>query len=724
MTFVHPLLLGGLLLVSIPVLIHLILQQKPKRLLFPAFRFLVQKHRTNLRQLRLRHLLLLALRMLLIALVCLALARPKLFSERIGVGSERPVAAVLLFDTSFSMDYRPAPTAPTRLDEAKQRALELLGELPDGSRVAVLDGELGGEWLLSRAQAIDQVKSLKPRPHAAAVTRGLSHAYRLFNELEQQQEAGSDPLPRFLYVFSDRTPACWDGDDIKSLKPPERISSAFIDVGVDDPWDVAVVRPEVAEPLVAPGEHLEIRATVQATGMPCDTALSCQIDDETDIERKPIKLQKGQSQVVLFRRPVGKLSAGPHLVRLKLEGNDPLPFNNECSAAFEVRAGRAVLVLTDSVKEAGVVQAALEVRGFRVDVKPIGEAAELGPNDLLVKYPAVCLLSAAEPNAGPNRELWGKLRDYVQKGGGLAVIPGGEELRRDAYNSEAARQLLPGELVGIATAAKKPGAPWNEGESNHPLMVPFREWRKKADVDFQREEYRPRAEKYWEVKPYEADADIVVRYADEARRPALLERKLGQGRVLLFTVPLDRKNRDWHNYWNESSFGLVLADKAVSYLAGDAAKANFTYRSGQPVTVVLPPAPFFPTYTLVGPGLSGAETSVRRPEGQNTVSITQAVLPGAFTLYDSKGTRVACFAVNVRPEESQLAPQVPPDQIESLLGAGSVLPVGRGGSLREALQGRWLQPWELFPWLMILLLLALAVENLLANKFYRKPAQP
>src|SRR5262249_30268594 len=171
---------------------------------------------------------------LLLALICLALARPKLFSERIGVGSERPVAAILLFDTSFSMDYRPAPTAPTRLDEAKQRALELLEELPDGSRVAVLDGELGGEWLLNRSQAIDHVKDLKPRPQATAVTRGLSHAYRLFNELEQQQEAGSDPLPRFLYVFADRTPACWDGNDVKNLKPPERIRSVFVDVGVDD----------------------------------------------------------------------------------------------------------------------------------------------------------------------------------------------------------------------------------------------------------------------------------------------------------------------------------------------------------------------------------------------------------------------------------------------------------------------------------------------------------
>src|SRR5262245_35622526 len=172
MSFIHPLLLGGLLLVGIPVLIHLIMQQKPKHLLFPAFRFLVQKHRTNLRRLRLRHLLLLALRMLLIVLICLALARPRLFSERIGIGSERPVATVLLFDTSFSMEYKPTPATPTRLDAAKQRAQELLDDLPDGSRVAVLDsGELSGEWLLTTSQARERVAALKARPDSGPVTR-------------------------------------------------------------------------------------------------------------------------------------------------------------------------------------------------------------------------------------------------------------------------------------------------------------------------------------------------------------------------------------------------------------------------------------------------------------------------------------------------------------------------------------------------------------------------
>src|SRR5580704_10936673 len=104
-TFVFPVLLGGMALIGIPVLIHLIMRQKPKVLLFPAFRFLLQRHRTNLRKLRLRHLLLLCLRVLLLTAVCLALARPKAFSDRLHIGREAPVAAVLLIDTSPTMDY-------------------------------------------------------------------------------------------------------------------------------------------------------------------------------------------------------------------------------------------------------------------------------------------------------------------------------------------------------------------------------------------------------------------------------------------------------------------------------------------------------------------------------------------------------------------------------------------------------------------------------------------
>src|SRR5947209_18695458 len=162
MTFIHPLLLGGLLLVGIPILLHLTMRQKPKRLPFPAFRFLLQRRRANQRSLRLRHLLLLALRIGLIALMCVALARPRLFSEGLNLSTDRPRALVMLFDTSPSMEY--TVRGKTRLDEARQRAEELIAELPGDSKVAILDSsEIGGEWSANLDAARKRVNDLKLR---------------------------------------------------------------------------------------------------------------------------------------------------------------------------------------------------------------------------------------------------------------------------------------------------------------------------------------------------------------------------------------------------------------------------------------------------------------------------------------------------------------------------------------------------------------------------------
>src|SRR5947209_1516181 len=151
MSFVFPVLLGGLVLAGVPILLHLIMRQKPKTLSFPAFRFLVQRQRTNLRKLQLRHLLLLLLRIGLIVLVCLALGRPRLVHPGLHLDSERPVAAVLIFDTSLSMEYKTSD-GRTRLDEAKKRGQEFVNELPSGSRFVILDtaepiGSSRGDWL-------------------------------------------------------------------------------------------------------------------------------------------------------------------------------------------------------------------------------------------------------------------------------------------------------------------------------------------------------------------------------------------------------------------------------------------------------------------------------------------------------------------------------------------------------------------------------------------------
>ena len=43
----HAILIAGVALVGLPILLHLIMKQEPKRLTFPAFRFLRQRLKTN-----------------------------------------------------------------------------------------------------------------------------------------------------------------------------------------------------------------------------------------------------------------------------------------------------------------------------------------------------------------------------------------------------------------------------------------------------------------------------------------------------------------------------------------------------------------------------------------------------------------------------------------------------------------------------------------------------
>src|SRR5262245_8070425 len=84
MAFVNfSLLLGGLL-AAIPVILHLVLRQQPKRVSFPALRFLKERRESNRRQLQLRHWILLLLRCAACGLLALGLARPSVASAAVG----------------------------------------------------------------------------------------------------------------------------------------------------------------------------------------------------------------------------------------------------------------------------------------------------------------------------------------------------------------------------------------------------------------------------------------------------------------------------------------------------------------------------------------------------------------------------------------------------------------------------------------------------------------
>ena len=121
MTFLAPglLLLG--LAAAVPLVLHLLQRQQGPRMVFPALRYLKRAEREHATRIRLRQVLLLALRVLALLLLAAAAARPFL---RGGGSGHEPTSVVLVLDNSLSsgavVDDRRV------LDVLKDAALESL----------------------------------------------------------------------------------------------------------------------------------------------------------------------------------------------------------------------------------------------------------------------------------------------------------------------------------------------------------------------------------------------------------------------------------------------------------------------------------------------------------------------------------------------------------------------------------------------------------------------
>jgi hypothetical protein len=120
--FLHPWALAGLVAAAVPLLLHLLARREPPTVVFPAVRYLITTTREHQRRLKLQHLLLLALRTLLIVALVLAAAGPTVPSR--GVTGHAPSALVLVVDNSPSSGVVVA--GATRLSQLQGAARQVL----------------------------------------------------------------------------------------------------------------------------------------------------------------------------------------------------------------------------------------------------------------------------------------------------------------------------------------------------------------------------------------------------------------------------------------------------------------------------------------------------------------------------------------------------------------------------------------------------------------------
>lgn len=707
MSFVNISLLAGAAFIAVPVILHLIMRQQPRRLEFPALRFLKSRRESNTRRLKIRHWLLLALRAGVICLLALALARPSIKGAANVAGQEGPVAAVLLFDTAPRMEYR--HQNKTRLEAAREMGLWLLKQLPRDSRIAVIDGQAARPaFSVDAGAARQRVERLRVTP----VARPLPELLQSGLELLKQE----DKLPREVYVFTDLTRAAWDAADPErlreKLKELEGLGLYVIDVGVEKPRNFALGELRLSRQFLAATGELSLSTTALRDGPEESRTLELFVLDETGQPRK-----RGQ-QTVDFRPDAPAsvefrlqgLGPGAHQGYVRLVGDDALAWDDARYFTIGVRPAWRVLVAAAEPENAAYLTEAIAPRAFRENGQARFDPTVIGLDDLdrqrFSDYAAVALL---DPTPLDER-VWQRLAEYAKQGGAVAVFLG-RNAELNGFNAPAPQAVLPGKLVRQwrATSYLAPN------NLQHPMLR-----------DFRRVETVPWSNfpvfRYWQLDDLAPGVNAIVPYATNI--PAILERPLGAGRVLTMTTPVsDPSNQRGRSPWNLLPTGaepwpfVMLANEMMLYLVGSG-REQLNYRAGETAVLRLDRGHHPSAVVLNLPdGESLRQTVDPR---QNSVAITSTEQPGNYRVR-AGGIESGIdrgFSVNLPAAQGNLD-RLPADDLKKLLGDDQ-LKIARRREQIERVQSLGRVGRELFPYLMMAAAVALALEQVLANRFYRK----
>ncbi|MEZ6139956.1 MAG: BatA domain-containing protein [Zavarzinella sp.] len=756
-----PILLTGAALVGVPVLLHLIMKQEPKRLLFPAFRFLKQKQRINQRKIRLRHLLLLLLRIGLIALICLSLFQPKIVSKGFNLRGSQPAAIVIVIDTSASMGYvlsertglteqrqnqlkmleEPADGPWTCLDEARGRALELLDDVPAGSKVAVIDSadRVEPTWSNTVEDARDRIRAIKrTTANSRTISQSLESAYLFYSKTSLKADSQTENLPRLLAVFSDTTRSAWDNEqkqtllDLKAKAKQPDIFHLWIDVGVEKPVNCQISSFHMQPQLLSTNQPAVIDVVLQSTGQPVNNIVKFVVDGN-ELQRLPITLDAGGSTTLSF--VARDLPPGLHEAGVSLVTSDALNSDNERFISFRVREARKILVLIDdpvhqlltgslAVGDVRRAQAfawitALESLGwYQAEVATTAEFATGNVN--LASYELVTLMALD----APTDELWRNLNGYLNNGGQVILVPGNSTMNPINYRTDAAMEVLAARYdfwEQIAVDQPAISWAWAAMSPQRPMLTLFRKVKETSDFF---DNLPPATRGYWKLNAPNPDR-VIVTYNDAAmpdlRSPAILERTIGpRGTLIQFTTPMGIGSDAPHNYAT-SWFYLVLVNETVSSMLGDQQDRSFNFYGGQNVLLPWPTDGTDQAYYLSGPGVDTTAAVFRKSSSDPyfRLSPDRTGYQGHFRVESEDRKFREGFSINIPPNETNLE-RLESGLITEIMGEESLVSADRELSLDDSLRGKVSQPIELFPLLMIALLLFLAFENFLSNRFYRK----
>jgi Aerotolerance regulator N-terminal len=257
MKFVHPEMLWGMIATAIPIIVHLFNFRRFKKVYFSNVEFLKEIKQETQSKRNLKHLLILASRMLAIAAIVLAFAQP--FIPQAG-SVEKPgnTAVSIYIDNSFSMQG--AGKDGAMLDLAKNKALEIVESYAASDKFQLLTTDFEGrhqrmvskEEMTTLIQEVELSPASRPlsevvaRQRDAIVTSGLEkrHAYLLTDlqaSVTNLDAVTNDTTLRVTVVpelpeitgnvFID---SVWFDTPVRQVNQPEILHARVVNTGRDD----------------------------------------------------------------------------------------------------------------------------------------------------------------------------------------------------------------------------------------------------------------------------------------------------------------------------------------------------------------------------------------------------------------------------------------------------------------------------------------------------------
>lgn len=782
----------GAALISIPILLHFLMQPKPKDMVFPAMRFLKQRNAANRSRMRVRHLLLLLLRCILIGLIAIALAGPSVASNDFGnwmtlggvgfsgllvgvvllfawfrskknrvliailgvlflghvayggwaankllhsesaalIGDDmEPVAALIIMDTSPRMDYR--RENQTHLEKAKEAGQWLVSQFPLDSQVCVLATDTDRPFFsVDVAAANRRIEKLKINFSGTSIPAQLAEGLKILAKSPQERKE--------IYIVTDLTLQSWMGDNakplVKELKKYVDTSLYVFDVGAEDPTNFTLGPLDLSESEISTDGQLSVITDVRRLGPAAQRTIKITLEKHTPgrptvrdsislfpesnfaPQSIPIDIRENSTHPITFSLSQ-PLDMGTYHGRVEIEGQDGLAIDNQRYFTIRVGLAKKTLVVHPDNVNPQVIPSLLESAAMEHE-SVVMLQDEFSRLEDPTEFDAIFLL---DPRPVED-STWQKLESFVEKGGGLGIFLGLNASKNGkahpSFTTPAAQRVLSGKL-DQQWFNETPDLFLSPNNLAHPIFDSIRD--SATSILW----HRFPIFVHWGIESDQNSEELptqtLLRFGN--REPAVIERLIGAGRVLIMTTPVTERGfyDPYRQVWNK----LLIGRSIPAYLLLDGIAAHLTnsdadslnIQIGQSATFLNDLREFPEVYQAFSPQPDKSPTPLNTVDGKIRYRFTDA--PGHYRFKGAFNQEVVLrgFSANLSQSATDLT-RILPDKLDSFLGPDRYQ-IARKKDEIQRQQGTARRGKEFYSLLILMMLVILAVEHLMSNRFYQ-----